>query len=161
MSDHGYHLGEHFLWGKVTLFEECARVPLIVHVPGRTTAGSSTEGLVELVDLLPTLCSLCDITIPNYVQGTSLEPLLEDPSLPGKRQAYTVVTRGVGELGLSVRVDRWRYADWGDSGKELYDLRNDPGEFRNQYGEPRQQQVQRMQRALENVRTSLRPVNPR
>ncbi len=161
MSDHGYHLGEHFLWGKVTLFEECARVPLIVHVPGRTTAGSSTEGLVELVDLLPTLCSLCDITIPNYVQGTSVELLLEDPSLPGKRQAYTVVTRGAGELGLSVRVDRWRYADWGDSGKELYDLRNDPGEFRNQYGEPRLQQVQRMQRALENVRTPLRPVKPR
>ena len=113
------------------------------------------------MDLLPTLCSLCDITIPDYVQGTSLELLLEDPSLPGKRQAYTVVTRGAGELGLSVRVDRWRYADWGDSGKELYDLRNDPGEFRNQCGEPRLQQVQRMQRALENVRTPLRAVSPR
>ncbi len=90
-----------------------------------------------------------------------MELLLADPSLPGKRQAYTVVTRGAGELGLSVRVDRWRYADWGDSGKELYDLRNDPGEFRNQYGEPRLQQVQRMQRALQNVRTPLRLVNPR
>ena len=138
------------------MFEECARVPFVVHVPGRTTAGSSTEGLVELVDLLPTLCGLCDIPVPKYVQGTSMEPLLKDPSLPGKRQAYTVVSRGTAGLGLSVRVDRWRYADWGDSGKELYDLRNDPGEINNQYGEPRQPQIQRMQRMLENARAPLR-----
>ena len=50
ISDHGYQLGEHFMWGKVTLFEVCARVPLLIRVPGRTRQGSSSEGLVELVD---------------------------------------------------------------------------------------------------------------
>ena len=53
-SDHGYHLGEHFMWGKVTLFEECARVPLIVRVPGVSTAGTTTHGLVETIGLFPT-----------------------------------------------------------------------------------------------------------
>ncbi|MFP6752573.1 MAG: sulfatase-like hydrolase/transferase, partial [Pirellulaceae bacterium] len=68
MSDHGYHLGEHFQWGKVTLFEECARVPFMVHAPGLTTAGSRSESLVELVDLLPTLCEIAGISIPETVQ---------------------------------------------------------------------------------------------
>ncbi|MCZ6807165.1 MAG: sulfatase-like hydrolase/transferase, partial [Deltaproteobacteria bacterium] len=58
-SDHGYMLGEKFMWGKVMLFEDCDRVPLIIRVPGRTKPGSSSEGLVELVDLFPTLAELC------------------------------------------------------------------------------------------------------
>ena len=130
-SDHGYHLGEHYLWGKVTLFEECARVPMIVRVPGRTQAGSQSEGLVELVDIYPTLTDLCNIDAPHEFQGRSFAPLLDDPDGAGKNVAYTVVTRGQ-LLGRSIRTARWRYAEWGSPEEaELYDLRNDPHEDRN------------------------------
>ena len=128
-SDHGYQLGEHFMWGKVTLFEVCNRVPLVIRVPGRTKPGSSSEGLVELVDLYPTLAELCKVAAPDDLQGRSLVPMLLDPKSAGKEVVYTVVTRG-DELGKAVRTDRWRYATWPD-GEELYDLKNDPAEHEN------------------------------
>ncbi|MHC4995138.1 MAG: sulfatase, partial [Planctomycetota bacterium] len=126
-SDHGYHLGEHGMWGKVTLFEECARVPMIVRAPGRTGAGTVTHGLVELVDLYPTLSDLCGFEAPGHVTGLSFAPLLSDPGRKWKRGAFTVVSRGQG-LGRSVRTERFRYAEWvGDPElNELYDLVSDP-----------------------------------
>ena len=151
MSDHGYHLGEHFQWGKVTLFEECARVPFMVHAPGLTTAGSRSESLVELVDLLPTLCELAGVSIPASVQGKSVVAVLEDPQVSIKKVAYTVVTRGE-KLGLAIRGERWRYGVWAESGSELYDLRRDPGEIRNLVDMDRVQQVERMKRLLETTR---------
>ncbi|MDA1068105.1 MAG: sulfatase [Verrucomicrobia bacterium] len=129
-SDHGYHLGEHFIWGKVTLFEICNRVPLIIRVPGQTKPGSASQGLVELVDLFPTLAELCKVKTPEDIQGRSLIPNFKDPNAPGKKVAYTVVTRGK-TLGKAIRTDRWRYALWPDGGEELYDLENDIEEHRN------------------------------
>jgi iduronate 2-sulfatase len=133
-SDHGYQLGEHFMWGKVTLFEVCDRVPLVIRVPetlskGQTKAGSSSEGLVELVDLFPTLAELCDLTPPDDLQGRSLVPMLNDSNAAGKQFAYTVVSRG-SELGKAIRTSRWRYTKW-PAGEELYDLQNDPTEQKN------------------------------
>ena len=125
-SDHGYQLGEHFMWGKVTLFEVCDRVPLVIRVPGQTRPGSSSEELVELVDLFPTLAQLCAMPAPAGLQGQSLVPLLRDPAHPGKEVAYTVVTRG-DRLGKAIRTGRWRYTRW-PVGEELYDLENDPRE---------------------------------
>ena len=130
-SDHGYHLGEHFMWGKVTLFEECARVPMIVRVPGRTAEGVSTDGLVELLDLYPTLAELCGIAAPEKLHGQSFTSLLDDPAGRGKPAVYTVVSRGK-FLGRSVRTARWRYAEWGSPEQcELYDLDADPREEAN------------------------------
>jgi iduronate 2-sulfatase len=130
-SDHGYQLGEHFMWGKVTLFEECARVPMIVRVPGHTRDGSQTEGLVELIDVFPTLIDLCDVGAPHALQGKSFTPMLDDPGCSGKEVAYTVVSRGK-LLGHSIRTTRWRYAEWGRSDQaELYDLEKDPYEEHN------------------------------
>ncbi len=128
-SDHGYQLGEHFMWGKVTLFEVCNRVPLVIRVPGKTRPRSTSEGLVELIDLYPTLTELCHLPTPNDLQGRSLVPMLIDPATPGKDFAYTVVTRG-NRLGRAIRTDRWRYAIWPD-GEELYDLERDPAEHKN------------------------------
>ena len=128
-SDHGYHLGEHFLWGKVTLFEVCDRVPLLIRVPGMTKAGSSSNGFVELIDLYPTLTDLCNIENPDYLQGRSLVPMLKDAATPGKDTAYTVVMRGE-HVGKAIRTGPWRYAKW-PGGEELYNLEEDPREQKN------------------------------
>lgn len=128
-SDHGYLLGEKFMWGKVMLFETCDRVPLVIRVPGQTKAGSLTEGLVELIDLYPTLTDLCEITAPAELQGRSLVPMLRDATAEGKEVVYTVVTRG-DKLGKAIRTGRWRYTRW-PGGEELYDLKNDPTEQTN------------------------------
>lgn len=132
MSDHGFHIGEHFMYGKVTLFEECARVPLIIHHPEMPGNTKKTESLVELVDIYPTLLDLCHLPQPKFsLQGKSLVPVLKDPNTKVKDTVYTVVTRGE-KLGRSIRTQRWRYADWGSSKDiELYDLEKDPGEFHN------------------------------
>jgi len=142
LSDHGYHLGHHGLWQKSDLFEGSARVPLIISVPGMTTAGMGTAGLTELVDLYPTLADLCGLTTPKHVMGDSLIPLLQRPLRRGKEAAYTVTRiRPKGfrtkaqpnPLGRTVRTERYRYTEWleGKHGVELYDYQNDPWEFHN------------------------------
>lgn len=148
MSDHGYHLGDHFLWGKVTLFDIGTRVPFLVRAPGITTPGSRSEAMVELVDVFPTLADLAGLTGPADLQGVSLRPLLERPELAGRKEyAYTVVRRGQ-KLGRAVRSQRWRYASWPD-GEELYDLQLDPEEKRNLAGMPE------MGSRLQELRTVL------
>ena len=129
VSDHGYSLGEKFMWGKVMLFENCARVPLIIRVPGKTTPGAVSEELVELVDLFPTLAELCDVEPPADLQGVSLVRNLEDPDETVKKYAYTVVSRRR-QLGKAIRTKRWRYTQW-PVGEELYDLERDPTEEMN------------------------------
>jgi iduronate 2-sulfatase len=128
-SDHGYLLGEKFMWGKVMLFELCDRVPLVIRVPGQTPEGSTSQGLVELIDLYPTLAELCGVQSPADLQGESLVPMLSDPKQPGKKLAYTVVMRGK-DMGKAIRTDRWRYTHWPND-EELYDLKNDPSEDHN------------------------------
>ena len=132
-SDHGYHLGDHFLWGKVTLFDIGAKVPFIVRVPGLTKPGTSSQAMVELVDIYPTLADLTGLTPPRHLQGVSLRPLLGHPERMGKKKfAYSVVSRGPA-LGYALRNQRWRYGKWPD-GEELYNLTEDPEEKNNLAG---------------------------
>ena len=132
-SDHGYHLGDHFLWGKVTLFDIGARVPFIVRVPGLTEGGAESQAMVELIDIYPTLAQITGLKAPDHLQGTSLRPLLDRPESMGqKKHAYSVVSRGK-KLGYALRNQRWRYAKWPD-GEELYDLTKDPHEKVNLAG---------------------------
>lgn len=135
-SDHGFHLGDHGgLWAKLTLFEQSARTPLLIAAP-RMQRGKATKGVVELLDLYPTLAALSGLTAPKDLEGRSLAPLLKTPNTAWPHAAYTMVYHEVGSekiAGKSVRNDRWRYTEWdgGRKGVELYDHHNDPREFTN------------------------------
>lgn len=149
-SDHGYHLGDHFMWGKVTLFDIGAKVPMIIRAPGKTAEGTQSEAMVELVDLYPTLAQLSGLRAPDHLQGRSLVPLLNHPERLGqKKYAYSVVTRR-DKLGYALRNQNWRYGNWPD-GEELYNLRADPGEKKNLANSPNENQKLR----LEEFRTLL------
>jgi uncharacterized sulfatase len=130
-GDNGFHLGEHGLWRKLTLFEESTRVPVIIVAPGMAKPGVATTQIVELIDLYPTLIELCGLPPVEGTEGTSLLPLLNDPDRPVKTAAFSVVARGENRLGRSVRTDRYRYTEWPDGTAELYDHAADPGERRN------------------------------
>lgn len=137
ISDHGYSLGEHNCWQKLSLFEESTRVPMIISAPGFVASvGKKVQSMVELVDLYPTLIDLAGLRdqIPARVQGISLRPLMENPDLKdwAKDAAYTMTHEG----GESIRTTRWRYNTWGDAGEELYDHDNDPEEFTNLASQP-------------------------
>ncbi len=132
MSDHGYHMGEHGLWQKKTLFENAARVPFIIVPPKGKHSGESSPRTVELVDLYPTLADLCGLKAPTYLDGVSLRPWLENPKAPRSAPAYTQVWRE-GLIGYSVRTEKWRYTEWNNAkaGVELYNHENDQGELKN------------------------------
>jgi iduronate 2-sulfatase len=135
-SDHGYHLGEHGLWFKQSCFEEAARVPLIISLPGQKTAGQASSRVVEFVDLYPTLAELTGLAPPENLEGASLRPLLENPAAQWNRPAFTQVQRE-SYPGHSVRTERWRYTEWdfGTKGTELYDHDQDPQELHNLAGD--------------------------
>ncbi|MEQ9407994.1 MAG: sulfatase [Fuerstiella sp.] len=82
-GDHGWHLGEHAVWGKHTLFEESLRSPLIVWYPGMEKPGEPTDAMVETLDVFPTLCELTEVPVPDLVHGVSLRSLLQTPSAAG------------------------------------------------------------------------------
>ncbi len=137
-SDHGYHLYDHGLWQKQSLFENSARVPLIFAVPGMSVKGRATASLAEMVDIYPTLVDLCGLPTPGYIDGKSLRPVLEDPARSVKDAAFTQVRRGSFH-GFAIRTDRWRYTLWDDGrqGEQLYDMQGDPDETRNLAADPR------------------------
>ncbi len=141
-SDHGYHLGEHGLWMKQSLFEESARVPFMIRAPGMKGNGHTAPGLVEYVDIYPTLADLAGLTPPKNLQGVSLKPLLKNPTMKWDKPAFTQVYRsGVNAnfSGHSVRTERWRYIEWDDGkqGVQLYDQTADPREFNNLAADPK------------------------
>jgi arylsulfatase A-like enzyme len=154
-SDHGYHMGEHGLWQKMSLFEESSRVPLLVAAPGMAKTGGVAAAPVSHVDLFPTLAELCKVPAPKNLQGQSLVPMLKDPEHEkGRDWALTQVVRGGGlgratvtrdvgsdgdrYYGYTLRTPRWRYTEWdeGRQGRELYDHGADARELKNLADDP-------------------------
>jgi len=131
-GDHGWHLGDHGLWCKHTNFESAARAPMLVRVPGTSSAGAACHALTEFVDIYPSLCELAGLPVPAHVEGTSFAPLIRDPQRPWKQAAFSQYPRG-SVMGYSMRTDRYRYTEWIRKGGEveaveLYDHENDPAE---------------------------------
>ena len=163
MSDNGLHVGEHGLWGKMTLFEESARVPLVIAGAGVKRPGEATSSLVELVDLYPTLLELCRLTKVEGLDGTSLVPLLQDPDRSVKMAAFTLRKVGAArkvQMAESVRTVRYRYTEWPEGWIELYDHERDPDERHDLSEEPSQHEtIEGLKRRLEEHRRSV-PVPP-
>ncbi len=141
-SDHGYHLGAHGLWQKSDLFEGSCHVPLVICDPNMP-AGKTTDSLVGLIDVYPTLGELAGISVPKHLLGKSLIPVLKDESAKVNDHVFTMtVSRAKWThkeftkkqvKGYSIRTEQYRYTQWGggEFGHELYDYESDPNEFSN------------------------------
>jgi iduronate 2-sulfatase len=182
-GDHGWHLGEHGMWQKMSLYEECLRVPLIIAAPplplpsppargegkqiapsplaggeGRVrgkSVGKSCPRLVECIDVYPTLAEMCGVKAPANLQGKSLRPLFDDPQQKWKEAAFSQVNRDK-LMGRTVRTERWRYTEWDDGkqGVELYDHDSDPREETNLADKPAHADtVKRLKELLKQMRT--------
>jgi len=134
-GDHGWHLGDHGFWCKHTNFEQAARIPLMVAVPGKE--GTVSSALVETVDLYPTLAELAGLPAAPGLDGKSFAPLLEDAAAPHRDHAIHVYPRNK-LLGRAIRTDRYRLVEWKEVGAdpataewELYDYETDPGESKS------------------------------
>ncbi len=154
-SDHGYHLGEHDFWAKVSLHEESALVPLIIRVPGQKPA--VCHSLVELIDLYPTISSLCGLDVPERLQGQNISCLLDDPTAEVRDAAFSVNGRG-----FLLREDRWAYIQYGEKaqkGIELFDMQTDPEQYTNLAEKPDYASIvqsfqNKMAAKLKSVRTN-------
>ena len=121
-GDHGYHLGEHGTFGKRTVFEISLQSPLIVSIPDQKNRGHQTDAIVELVDIFPTLCDACELTIPPKLEGISMLPVIRKPSIQWKTAAFSKIGKQNGTH--SIRTEQYRYSESGLNGifgKELYD----------------------------------------
>jgi len=168
-SDHGYMLGEHGLWQKQNLFENTARQPLMIYAPGYSQ-GRDCKGIVEMLDIYPTVAELAGLKAPDDLDGKSLVKLLKDPSAEWDYPAFTQQARtlinqssstfrmgGSGlfsfnpmlndrnktVFGRTIRVDRYRYTEWNEGldGVELYDYQNDPEEHINCADDPQYKNI--------------------
>lgn len=129
LGDHGWHLGEHGFWGKHNLMNHSTRAPLIVRVPHYK--GGKAPGVVEFVDIYPTLCELCGVLVPEgQLQGKSFVPILQDSEKRTKEYAF-VQWQG----GYNLVSERYSSTVWlkGDSvvARMIFDRQADGAENDN------------------------------
>ncbi|MHB1081001.1 MAG: sulfatase [Prosthecobacter sp.] len=134
-SDHGWYLGEKQMWHKGKLWEPTTRVPLSIYIPGVTQPDSLSVQPVALIDLYPTLCDLTQLPLPEHLDGSSLKPLLLDPTAKREQPAITCMNGGK-NAGYAARDERWRYIRYADGSEELYDHQADPNEWTNLAAKP-------------------------
>ena len=148
MSDHGYHLGEHDFWQKLSLHEESARIPLIAAGPG-IEPGKRWEGLMEAVDIYPSMCVFAGLPIPKHCVGLDLVTAREDP----RQTSYTMTGRG-----HLLRTKGWAYMRYKNGSEELYDMVNDPKQFTNVAKDPASgKTLEKMRRLLDQKLEQIKP----
>jgi choline-sulfatase len=145
-SDHGDMLGERGLWYKMTFFEWAARVPLIVHAPGRFAQRRVARN-ASLLDLLPTLCDLAGGAAPETaepLEGGSLLPLLEgrEDGWPDRVLGEHLGEGAAGPL-VMIRQGVHKYVVGEDQPPQLFDLAHDPLERDNLAGRPEHGEAER------------------
>ncbi|WP_406683277.1 sulfatase [Seonamhaeicola sp. MEBiC1930] len=124
-GDHGWHLGEHAVWGKHTLYEESLHAPLIIYDPEIIKKGEKTNAMVETIDVFPTLCDLINQPKPDYLHGSSLLPIIKDVNAEGHPVA------GYFSTSSTIRTDRHRLTVNGNGLVELYDHESKEKETKN------------------------------
>jgi len=153
-SDHGYHLGEHDFWAKVSLRDESSQVPLIISVPGQKPA--VCHSLVELLDLYPTIASLCELEAPSGLQGEDISKMLVDPTHEVRDAAFCVAPM---RKGFLLREHKYAYIQYGEDasgGIELFDMEKDPKQYDNLANSSEHGQV--LQRFKEKMAAKLKEV---
>jgi len=167
ISDHGYNLGEHDCWSKVSLWEGSVRIPMIISFSGQgNKQGTTCESITELIDLYPTLTEMCGLSArqPEILQGKSLAGyVMENEAIDSKSLAYTVTNGG---SAATIRSSRWRYTRWGENidkrNEELYDHESDPEEHINLAYRPEKQiELSRIRKEFEAARNRARSIEPR
>lgn len=139
-GDHGYHLGDHGLWNKMTNFEQATHVPLIIAAPGMKK-GVKSDALVEFLDIFPTVAELTNTPHPQQLDGTSLVPVLKNSGKKVKDYTFSQYSRTTTEdytintdtdlegkaeylagdiMGYAVRDKRYRLVQW-TKGFKTYD----------------------------------------
>ena len=161
-SDHGFHLGEHNFWMKVSLHEESVRIPMIIKVPGKEPA--VCHSFVELIDLYPTIATLSGLQTSKHLQGKSLVKTLDDPEHKVRDMAFSVSQGGKSFL---LRTDKWAYIQYDEdaaSGIELFDMEKDPKQYRNLAQNPNYSEVvenfqKKLKKKLKEVRSNDLGIN--
>lgn len=131
-GDHGYHLGEHNWWNKVTIYEKGTNAPFIMAGQSVGGKGVVSNAMFEFIDIYPTLADLFQLELPGHLEGISFKEVVNDPSLAFRKEVRAVVRRG-GMMGRMVKNENYRYIEWqnGEKGIELYDQKKDPIEYYN------------------------------
>ncbi|MXX03677.1 MAG: sulfatase-like hydrolase/transferase [Gemmatimonadetes bacterium] len=136
LSDHGDNLGSHHLFNKGHLIEESIRVPLVFHAPGRLKPRVDAATTAQLIDVMPTLLSLCGDTVPAHVQGRDLASVISGENGPMEDEGVFVET-SQGQIGLRTPTHTYGIRVDPKNGKVLddrecfFDLRSDPYQLSN------------------------------
>lgn len=144
-SDHGFMLGEHFMWGKGPSYDETTRIMLAIRAPGFTRAGTVCDRTVEAIDVMPTVLDLCQVPAPQELEAQSMRTLLRRPAASWKRAAYLRMQRT-----RTILTPRWRYVDYPRFPQKvaLFDRTADPDEHVDRGGDPALASTVRELRAL-------------